>query len=367
MKVDAHYYAILAFSRACGFRKEHAWDIAYASQFVDDAKINHIVIHEVPENDVRSHLRTIDSKPCFFDMATCHSYRKIETFNYSSMIRNTAAFHFIPGCKGEHFVKRMRCKKNGIIIRNLLGKVIERGDLIELGIALHVFADTYSHQGFSGLLSKVNNIKDLEIEDGSGRILDKIPKVIRWAKDKVYMIFDKIIPAYGHGQAMSFPDLPYLAWSYSYDASDEFSDKDESSDKIDNKKRFREAFNEIEKILKKFAERHPEYTEETRSVFDMDRLFKALIVKKSDRGRIKHWIHTMTHMGLFHEDDPMLTYDGHAWLREAFSNFDRKKFSDRKVEDAKLADRFETSKWFGYYKAVQWYKAAFFACCEDIG
>ena len=39
MKIDAHYYALLAFARAIGFKKECAHRIAYASQFVDDAKI----------------------------------------------------------------------------------------------------------------------------------------------------------------------------------------------------------------------------------------------------------------------------------------------------------------------------------------
>ena len=50
MKIDAHYYAVLGFCRACGFNRESACTIAYASQFVDDAKINHVVIEgDIPE------------------------------------------------------------------------------------------------------------------------------------------------------------------------------------------------------------------------------------------------------------------------------------------------------------------------------
>ncbi len=44
MKIDVHYYAVLGFCRVCGFDKESACTIAYASQFVDEAKINHMVI-----------------------------------------------------------------------------------------------------------------------------------------------------------------------------------------------------------------------------------------------------------------------------------------------------------------------------------
>ncbi len=40
MKIDAHYYTVLAFARMVGYKKEIAHQIAYASQFVDDAKIN---------------------------------------------------------------------------------------------------------------------------------------------------------------------------------------------------------------------------------------------------------------------------------------------------------------------------------------
>jgi hypothetical protein len=367
MKMDAHYYAVLAFGRACGFKKEHAWDIAYASQFVDDAKINHIIADDTPKDEVIKHMSRIDSKLCFFDMATCHSYKKIKTFNYNSMIKNTVPFHFLPGCEGNNFVKQLRCREKGILIRQLFDKIIERGNLIELGIALHVFADTYSHQGFSGLLSKVNDIKGLRIEDNSGRILDKIPKTLRWAKDKIYTKFDKVIPAYGHAQAISFPDLPYLTWSYSYDSSDEFSNKDEFSEKIQNKKRFTEAFKEIDKILQDFLKRHPKYTEASIKPIDKAELFDSLIVKKSDSGRVKHWKKTIEKMGLFDKTDPMFEYNEHKWLDDAFQNYDKKRFRGRKVKGAVLASGFENSKWFSYYKAVHWYKRVFFECCENTG
>ena len=40
MEISSHYYALLALCRTCGINKEIAHKIAYASQFVDDAKIN---------------------------------------------------------------------------------------------------------------------------------------------------------------------------------------------------------------------------------------------------------------------------------------------------------------------------------------
>lgn len=86
MQRDAHYYAILAFCRACGFKKESAQVIAHASQYVDDAKINLMYLHK--SSDIIDH-DVIDEKPALFNMATCHSYFRIDTFNYESMIDNT--------------------------------------------------------------------------------------------------------------------------------------------------------------------------------------------------------------------------------------------------------------------------------------
>ncbi len=73
MKIDAHYYALLGFSRACGFKKDCAILLGYASQFVDDARINHIVIGGDPAGIDHD---TIEKEPSFFNMATCHSYSK---------------------------------------------------------------------------------------------------------------------------------------------------------------------------------------------------------------------------------------------------------------------------------------------------
>ena len=99
MKVDAHYYGVLAFARACGFTKAAAWSVAYASQFVDDAKINQLTISGPIHGIDLDYL----SPPSLLNMATCHSYTRMKTFNLAAMINNTCAFHFVPGCLGDGF------------------------------------------------------------------------------------------------------------------------------------------------------------------------------------------------------------------------------------------------------------------------
>src|SRR6056297_1126230 len=148
MQIDAHYYALLAMARSVGIEKETAHKIAYASQFVDYAKINKITLAADNLSQILAELK--DPKK-IINAATCHSYSDLSTYNYSSMTANTSAFHFVPGCEGENFPKKMRCKKESKIIKPIIEKTVNSDDPIKLGITLHDYADTFSHQGFSGI------------------------------------------------------------------------------------------------------------------------------------------------------------------------------------------------------------------------
>jgi len=366
MKVDAHYYAVLGFCRACGFGKETALTVAYASQFVDDARINHMVIKgPIPEG---VHHDVIDGLPCFFNMATCHSYTRIKTFNYDAMVNNTSAFHFVPGCSGKNFVKKMRCKEAGAVIEAVLQEVLEQDDPVKLGVTLHAYADSFSHQGFSGLISKVNDIDQLEIHEKSGILKDKLRKGLRWMREAFCKWGDWVVPAYGHGQALTFPDLPYMVWSYLYDYSDEFSDMLKSSGIIDNKERYKRAFKGMAKRLILYLRKHPAYQESEPDLDSLHPLFEALLTRKRGNARIRKWRRVLVARGLLDKGDAdALTYDRDRWLKEAFSNFDRKNFNQRKVLEAVLRPDFSESNWYRYYLAVKWYKKRIFHHCTQQG
>lgn len=364
MKTDAHYYAVLAFARACGFTKNSAYQIAYASQFVDDALINHIVLRQKPGRKIEYQL--IDKKPAFFNMATSHAYTRIKTFNYDSMINNTCAFHFVPACKGKNFDKRMRCSEDSPVIAAILEAALKDNNLIKFGMVLHPFADTFSHQGFSGLISKVNDIR--QCKPISKIPLSRFNKMLAFFKSLIGNRFDryldKLMPAYGHGQAFDYPDLPHLKWSYSYDYSDEFSDSYKFTGAIDNQERYSDAFKKIKKYLKQYLAKHPEYLDADLKFDNFDILFNTLFQRKTDQQRIKNWQTVLVKTSLFEADDPELSYDASEWIRLAFSNYDKKKFNDRKVENVELAAGFEYSYWYRYYQAVKWYKREFFKQCK---
>ncbi len=362
MNRDAHYYAVLAFCRACGFKKKSAHVIAYASQFVDDAKINLMFIKKsniTLEHDI------VNNQPAFFNMATCHSYFRIKTFNYEAMVNNTTAFHFAPGCKGENFTKKLRCMEESPVILDIIKDVFLEDDLIKLGIVLHVYADTFSHQGFSGMLSKVNDIKNCEAKTKVGLgLLDKIPEVFKYFNQEKYdKLFDQIMPAYGHSQATDFADLPYLKWSYEYDYSDEFNGSYKMVE-IDNKDRFKRAFNAIRKYLEDYLIKHNQYFDSNLRFKNFDILMDTLVLEGTDNKREKNWQRLLIEQGLFNKDDlDLISYEENKWLKEAFSNFDRKVFDSREVAGVQLAANFANSNWYGFFLAAKWYKKKFFEYC----
>jgi len=366
LKEDAHYYAILAFCRAVGFKKDAAHTVAYASQFVDDAKINHIKLDQNP-NEIQYEI--ISDEPSFFNMATCHQYFRVNTFNYNAMMNNTTAFHFVPGCKGENFSKKLRCSEESPIILDILEDVKGNGDLVKLGIVLHSYADTFSHQGFSGLLSKVNAIRDCKrasmIYIGWKERLYSIINFFK--KNKFDRYFDRLSPAYGHGQALTFPDIPYLEWEYKYDYSDNFSKKFKVT-KIDNKKRFRKAFKNIKSYLLEYINIHSEYQDNNVNFSNYDILFKSLLYKASLKKRIRNWKKTFIDQGLFSiKDTDIINYDNNLWLEKAFKNFSKEKFDNRKVTNVSLSNNFKNCNWYKYYLGVNWYKNRFYKYCLKHG
>ena len=267
--------------------------------------------------------------------------------------------------------KKLRCSEASPVIVDILNKTLEEDDLVKLGMILHPFADSFSHQGFSGLLSKVNDIKDCNPVPGSNipwGWFDRIRKAAKWIfKDKFDKKFDSLMPAYGHGQAIDYPDLPYLTWSYQYDYSYQFSDSYKFSGELDNKERYKRAFEKIKKHLEDYLKKHSQYKDEDVDFQDFEILFNALLVKKTDEGREKNWRKILISKGLFEKNDYELYYKKNKWIKDAFANFEEKKFDSRKVEGAELTSKFSDSSWYHYYLAVKWYKEQFFNSCSKFG
>ncbi|QXM06496.1 DUF6765 family protein [Crassaminicella indica] len=192
MQIDFHFYAIYTLCRLAGIKDEYSKKIAYASQHVDDAKYNHVL--------------EFQSGGRFEQQRSAHKFLDLDVFSKSTGYDIFLPFHFLPGIEGEDFYEKLICRQNSKVAKEMLEDTLRTLDkpygIHRLGVSLHVYADTWSHQKFHGLFRKENDVEDLELING----LDD-EEAFLWLQEK-------FIPAIGHGQAYIYPDEPYLIWRY---------------------------------------------------------------------------------------------------------------------------------------------------------
>ena len=191
MQIDFHHSATYVIARFSGFSHKHASTIAYAAQYVDDSTTDGF-IHFT--NGMR-----------YRRYATSHPVIAPDNIDNDANVMTWLPFHFIPGnvtTRSESdlsYFRKLVCRPDSALARRMMQAArADRGrpeSLHRLGIAAHVFVDTFAHQGFAGLHHPINKVSDIRDESGAPMRAPLVPPV-------------------GHGQVGSYPDLPYLRWSY---------------------------------------------------------------------------------------------------------------------------------------------------------
>lgn len=199
MNIDFHYGVVYAVARLAGLDQQRAQIVAHSCQYVDDASTSGILDFSGGES--------------FERFASAH-----EMLDYGNNSRNVenrviwAPFHFLPGGEGKTLEERAVCRPNSQIAQEMMAKAIEghaaENGLHRLGISLHVYVDTWAHQGFSGIISKTNEVSSLTGDDYSHETwLEKL-------KIKLASEFIDVMSGLGHGAALHFPDMPWARWQY---------------------------------------------------------------------------------------------------------------------------------------------------------
>lgn len=215
MQKDMHYYGAYAMALAAGIPARDASVIAYSSQFVDDST----------RYDSGKHADggllfgiTTSHHPAqsLIDNATDHGESNEE------QRRIWVPFHFFPGGEGASFHEKILCVKDGPLVNEMLKNHIEHGGtkafaLELIGIAAHVYMDTFSHYGFSGMSSELNKVKFDSI-----KCVSRIDKsVYKYIKGKFECFVGTLAEAgaegLGHAGAATFPDRPYLHWELEFE------------------------------------------------------------------------------------------------------------------------------------------------------
>ena len=208
MQLDFHHGVMYVLSRLAGFPQEHANVIAYSSQYVDDA--------------INSGFIKFRNHPLFYRISTAHGIMDARNTDEQANQHSWIPFHFLPGGQtGDAtadlgFVAKLICRQNSDLAKEMVSECIrcknDYNGLHRLGITMHVYADTWAHQGFAGIKHKVNKVQNLRDKDSPDPI-SKLVGPIEDAADRIKSIVLDEFPL-GHGAALSCPDQPYLTWEY---------------------------------------------------------------------------------------------------------------------------------------------------------
>ncbi len=203
MQIDGHHAMTYIAARLAGYGHKPASVIAYSAQYVDDAT-NSGVIH-------------FDNGAMYSRISSAHKMLDYRNADELANHQVWVPFHFLPGNGGKpagenpkgSFIRKLVCFPDSHVARDMLRACAVDRDkpyfLHRIGITMHVYADTWAHQGFAGVNHKINEVNNLA---SNSKSLDKsfFNKIANFFLTETFPL--------GHGAALSHPDRPYLVWEY---------------------------------------------------------------------------------------------------------------------------------------------------------
>lgn len=231
MDINFHYYTVKTLAVKAGYTDDEAQTIANYSQFVDDfTNYKYMLLSSVP--DFARHLATkITGSVWLFNPVTTgfESWFDMALLLLEKNQKNILTpFHFIPQHKKLNEKNTNREEWRVVPARLELDSLIQqllveakalylqnnsKENTIRLGLLLHIFADTYAHQGYSGSQGWENYAKLLSVTDnrnGKDITSDYSPGMYHQ------------LPAIGHTETNHAPDDSNI----SFDIEMKYNEKD---------------------------------------------------------------------------------------------------------------------------------------------
>lgn len=298
MQIDGHHTLTYVVARMAGMEHTNAEKLAYCAQYVDEA--------------TNSEPIRFQNGAMFNRISSAH---KMLDYRNGNELANHLAwipFHFLPGNDGLKsgsipnggFIERLVCKPDSPVARDMLRSVSKYRQtplsLYIMGIALHVYADTFSHQGFAGVSHKINDVKNIESDEDES-LLDRVrDSILNWSVSSVSPL--------GHGPALSFPDRPYITWTY--------EDGEGNTIKRDNTQDFLKAANQMYKVIKCYLEEDESMNIDSQDDMPPEKLKlieNALKQFKDENGEERHkqWLKWIS-QGKFNFDPVELKFLAHG-------------------------------------------------------
>ena len=228
MNKSFHYYCIRVLAEKAGFEPDHAQTIAYASQYTDDStEFGKMIITNIP--DGFEYTRLNRARDEFDPICTAHSGNswfsklwKWAKFYLKTDVQRKVLmpFHFLPpealspaNRVQFNFITQPNSSLANLIVDESLESLSQATgnrldlSLIKLGIALHTYADTWSHAGFSGRHNSLeNDIKRIQKRNGNKY----------QAANPLELAVSYAAPDVGHAETGALPDESNMAWKAKY-------------------------------------------------------------------------------------------------------------------------------------------------------
>lgn len=203
MQIDFHHGATYVCARLAGFEHSAASVIAYSAQYVDDS--------------INAGLIRFDNGALFSRISSAHKMLDYRNFRELANYQVWIPFHFLPGNGGlpagqdppGSFIDKLICRPNSPVAQDMVQECIRHRHkpygLHRLGITMHVFADTWAHQGFAGVSHQINTASKL-VDANNCPDQNLISRLQGF-------FIGEALPL-GHGSVLSNPDKPFLRWGY---------------------------------------------------------------------------------------------------------------------------------------------------------
>ena len=258
MHIDFHHGLTYVVARLAGFNHKEAETVAYCAQYVDESSREYFLhlyngtFHQYMDTSYPVRDKLSRRYLSVFLDALSFGIHQVKKFaEYSIWI----PFHFLPGNNGksigettqDNFFDKLVCTPDSFVAQEMIADCLQDREapygLHRLGVALHVYADTWSHQGFMGMHHRNNAVAHLSVDTSDDACQNtRLKRICRNLGGRFAHLFLRY--PMGHSAAFSYPDHPCLRWSYR-DAKGEMVYRD-------NPKTYLEAADAMYRVMLRF-------------------------------------------------------------------------------------------------------------------
>jgi len=323
MNTDLHFYGTAVLARAGGFNESQALTIAYAAQYVDDATEGEpIQVGDVIFEPVRT------------------AQFGLNAYNWSVQKRIFIPFHFIPPQPIRRATDTFITTPGSAFAKMIWAEACMEPDpdlrLIRMGIALHTFADSWSHKWFSGRRHPENDVEAIHLFQDQ-----------RWKHLTLQNFYLDLMPQVGHAEAGAYPDMPQMRWKYRRRDRKRLSIRNNTDD-------FLKAFKHMHHLL---CAAEKDTTDPMIAWEDLEQPMRSLFTDPTpdEKKRWKAWRKMFS--ALFTEQ--LFVYDKYRWREEAlkpraketvqWDSLSRRAFRGLKFE---FHDGFYESNWVRFHRGA---------------